>query len=377
MESVELRNRSSRIRSVILLVGVSLWILLPLAMVAAITFQVRISNFTSPTVVRLHPERNTEDFSRTVFLGLQWSDPGTLRAPAWTGTVQEVLISAGQQITNGTPLLRIDGVQRVAASTEWPFSRPLTIGDQGTDVLHLTAWLQTQGIGVDSSDSFSYDTLSGVRELATRLDVPAADDISFFDPSWLIFINGDATVQEVAVGVGAPAPVTGEEFITLQPTLSRAVLQGDDKGQRTNQRSNNEETISEDSNEDELVPSETAGSLEKLFIQDIEIPLDDSRQGLSEEGLSLLSDVVEGTPESIQASLRQENVPNSWVVPATAVVSGESGQTCIFLQNGSTETETQANVIHSVGGKVIVSAKLQEDDLVILFPISQKRVCQS
>jgi len=105
--------------------GALIWTATPVAGLVWIASQNRNAAFVAVDPAWVPVAAATDEISRTVDLGLAWRKPDELIAPAWTGTVQQVFVTAGAVVSSGTPVARIDGVDRLAWGSPGVFYRPL------------------------------------------------------------------------------------------------------------------------------------------------------------------------------------------------------------------------------------------------------------
>lgn len=163
----------------------------------------------------VQPRSVTYDDQRLALAEAQWSPGTAVLAPPWRGTlVTEIHAEPGTWVGDGSVVLSIDGVDRVAHVLEQPFWRQLSRGMSGPDVAALESLLQDLGF-LDarySDDYFGSTTVAAVREWGLSLGVP--DGRGVFDPGWVIRLTSPLVlIEDIHVSVGSAPPAPGTPLI--------------------------------------------------------------------------------------------------------------------------------------------------------------------
>lgn len=349
--------------------GVLLWIVLPLALFGFVTMRTATTSVEPPRAAYVTVESATASTTRPIALGLQWDAGKILVAPSWSGVVQEVLVGEGDEIADGSPVVRIDGIIRRAVTTPFPFSRQMTTDDTGSDVSMLNDYLRAHGYSATEGRRFGWDTLVGVRAFAGDIGVPQSSSVTSFDPSWVIFLAGSGAVQEVDFKVGAPAPSPGDDIVTLKSSLVDAVLL-------------ESAPLSEDNSKDTTAsvapvePTTKATEGEALVVNGETLALADDRQRVSPDSLGGLAAMVDDGSRSVVAVLRTEATPGQWVLPVPGVIVDPRGATCVKVRNDDGVLSVPVTVVGNADGRVVVSGNLKSADSIAIYPTSISVSCK-
>ncbi|MCU1441312.1 MAG: hypothetical protein JWP85_2309 [Rhodoglobus sp.] len=357
MPSIREPRRGGRLLRALTLAGAALWLAAPLALVVVLTVQSRTVELTPARPVWATVEANAGQVTEPIDVVLEWQAVSPVVAPAWSGTVQSVGVTAGSTLSSGQPVAVIDGVTRVGYHSQQPFYRPLTQGDGGQDAAALNTLLAQAGFDSGEGDRVTRSTLAGVRSFAAVLGVPNADELAAFDPSWLVYLPAPVVdVSTVNLVVGAPAPPAGTVIAELDDRLAAARLAasgGDDETER---------------------PALAAGEGQQLTVAGVELPLADDRENVAD--LVALRQLVADEAATVSGQLSRPAGDREWVVPAAAVVAGADGVTCVV--SGTPDR------LHSVGvvvvggqlGRAIVTGDLTAGDRVSVKPAAELRRCE-
>lgn len=206
------RNRGARLRGVALTLGTALWIALPLGGFWALSTGSAEAPIARPAEAWVSPEPAGEHIEAAVAVMVDRAPAAAMRAPAWSGLVQRVLVSPGDAVDSGTPIAMIDGITRVAMIAEAPLYRPLTVGDRGPDVADYHAFLARIGVSSPAGTLFTARSARATGELARRLGAPAPPEGVDADPAWLVFAPAPFSIATVELEAASPAPPAGEEI---------------------------------------------------------------------------------------------------------------------------------------------------------------------
>lgn len=231
------------------------------------------------------------------------------------GTVTAIYISAGDVIVEGTRLLSIDSVTRIAyvPQPSEVLYRHLCRGDRGTDVTALQRILMREGFqSVQPDGVFGAATERAV--IAFNAELGYASTTTCFDPAVLAPISTDVEVEEVHASLGVPFSET-ESWMSAAPAVSELDVlpsSGADlpDGQYLLTYSGRE-----------LAATVTNGV---VTVTDVD---------LLAESTSDVGDV------EISASLRSAEPIPVQSVPSSALVVSASGATCVAIALSSSEME--------------------------------------
>lgn len=113
----------------------------------------------------------TDDATQPGRLTFDWTTPTTIVSDM-SGVVTATFLQPGMKLTEGSPVVAIDGVVRLAHAGTTPFYRPITAGLTGPDVNELDRYLQDLGVVTEP-------TLDS-RGRATRATMLAVDSLHAF-----------------------------------------------------------------------------------------------------------------------------------------------------------------------------------------------------
>lgn len=350
-----------RVRTWLTVGGLLVWTALPMGIVAVLTVQSATATVYPRSNVLVSPEPGTGEIRRPVGIELRWT-PGTdLIAPAWNGVVVKVLAGVGTEVTNGTPLLVVDGVTRVAAATTEPFYRMLELGAVGTDVQDLNAFLRSRSFAAPESNLFTRQTLSAVRSFAAAIGVPSASRVSSFDPAWVIFLPTAGTIAESHALLGAPAIGPGEPVFGLAPSLVEAALVTP-----VASSGGTENPDQKDENK-ALDPTATALPDESLSVGDVALKLTKARQYLADESLPVLAKQVPANTRTVSAVLTLSLKADQWLVPAPAVILDANGVACVHVAEGDSYRSIVVSPMTTFDGRTAVEGSINQSTKVIVY----------
>ncbi|WP_159501408.1 hypothetical protein [Microbacterium sp. 18062] len=368
------RKNSIRWRAAAGIVGVFLWIAAPVVAVSLVAMHLTTADVLMEEDTWTAPEPSTGDRDRQVGLELTWAPSQTIVAPAWTGVVQAVHVTAGDTIESGQRLALIGGVDRIAVHTEVPFTRALVRGDTGSDVTALNNMLAALGYDSGGPDEFTWSTLFGVRELAAAIGVSSASEVAAFDPGWVVYLPADsAAIDAIALQVGAPAPAAGVEILTTPATIASVTLVSADQVP----------TGSGDAAQQTLGLEPTAAApAERLYISATELPLQEDRARVDPSAFEQArSQVAAGTAYTL-AILRQPVPEGEYRVPASAIITDADGSTCVIASTAAADaapassvTSVAVTVTASDAGSSWVAGDVTRSDLIASTPRDGLRSC--
>lgn len=282
---------------------------------------------------------------------LEWQVGAMLRAPAWSGMVTAVYVGPGEELTQGQPVLSIDGVDRVAFARPAPFYRFLESGDEGPDVALLHDLLLTTGFidGLpDDPEFFSFATFLAVEDFNARLGIPAS---GVFDPAVVIWMPTAPFVVEVLdLSAGAPAPGPGTVIARGPAALTAARLEA---------RSPTEPIA--------LQP----GVPYVLVKGDARIAFDPATLTLPAESLATLAGLVKPLAEQTDVAIERETPLQSLAVASTAIVANAAGGLCAWVVDAGSNPGFRPVAVTLAGSRAGVTdvvAGLSPEDQVLVNP---------
>lgn len=304
-----------------------------------------------------------QDHQRQVVTVLpDWGPVLRVLAPEWSGTVTATGAGPGDVVSSGDNVVEIDGMWRMAASTERPFFRAVGSGDSGWDVGQLHRLLVDLGyLDVEYGDSNKADsaTVRAVRLFAS--DQGFLGSVASFDPSWVLWLGAPRmTVAKLNFSVGGRAPAPGNVVVESEPELRSLSLHLPDGGPPMMQ---GHRSLNVD------------GTLLRLADGEINdrdlIALGESGVIGSQDGASVVGP-GSGAAE-FSGWLELDDPVHGYQVPASAVRSGADQRTCVWVTvTGDSPAPNFAAVAVDVtaGGasSVIVVGDLADRSMVLVNP---------
>lgn len=292
-----------------------------------------------PILVEVAPSETTG--ARAVLISVELGATPLLVAEA-PGVVREWLIGVGDVVVEGTGVLVVDDQILIGVASRRPFWRVLKVGMSGDDVQDLESLLVRLGyLEAEPDDFFTQPTADAVRSLATDLGVGKPD--GSFDPGWTVWLPDDrfeVKGLEVRVGqrLGGPGSVTARGVAPVT-----------------------EATITQINGE----PIDAEGHW-MLAIDDDRIPVVDGQIG-DNDRQRLASYFAEGNPTMTGVLERAEPI-TAFRVPAAAVVSGASGDLCVWVGTAGSFSGVAVSIIDGRAGTVDVRGDLHPGDPILANP---------
>jgi hypothetical protein len=249
----------------------------------------------------------------------------------------------------------IDGVVRKAAVTPAPLYRSITVGMRGADIEWLNGFLGKLGFAHGSSQTANAATALGTRQYAASV---RAQYHAAFDVSWLVFVpTSGFTVQSVALTPGTPAPGAGTVILESSPTLSKAtvVTLGSLDGLVSQQQSS---TSPPPALSDSVVKAnrKEVRSDTQLQVAGKSVPVDKS--SVVPTALPTLQALVAPLAPLLQANLVRAAKAGDYLLPSAAVLSDESGKTCVAEKVGGKTRTVQVSIVADSAEGVVVTGTL-------------------
>lgn len=360
----------------LMVAGLIFWALVPTIGFAYLTWSERQIAIEPTRVVWTPIATSDEPVRREINISVTRSEIDRVFAPNWSGLVQEVPVSVGSTISHGQVVAVVDGISRLAMATSRPFARPLSSGDEGSDVAQLNAVLDERGLEAGTDDDFDRSTLRGVQAIAHQLGVPDADSLITFDPAWFVFLPvHEMHISSSTLKVGAPAPALGEVAFEGDRRITGAFLVASSE-------SGPPIGTSEDSNDDDAQaesapPSPTekiqAAPNQQLIVGSQILPLSETRDEVDAGALAMLAGLIEPDASSVRGSLESEPLAGQWTLPTAAVFTDEDGSLCAVVKRKTSISIREVSVVGIGSGVTVVEGKLQNGDRVLVSPHGKER----
>lgn len=248
---------------------------------------------------------------------LEWGEAPSLVAPSWAGTTVEVAVSPGDTVESGDVVVVIDNIDRVAWHSDRPFFRALGRGASGDDVADVQRLLSATGYYEGEIDGhYGGGTVTAAARWAGSIGIVEPD--GSFEPGWIVWLPDLAfAVDAVTIAAGGAAPGFGTEILLGAAPLVRA------------------EAVTIDGEPFRRGPGWVAD------LEGVLIPI--SAEGRLDRGaLDTLIDSTVG--DEIAISIMRAQPLEVVVVPATAIMTNDAGDTCIWVQDGADYRATPIDV---------------------------------
>lgn len=350
-------------------VVVTLLLVLPFAGILGLTVWDR-QNSLYPSTIETVPVRSaTSASSDPVDIALGFTTIPPVFAPAWSGTVTAVPGQASW--VSGELVVQVDRVWRIAFASDAPFTRPLGVGDTGSDVTALRALLTSLNLPSESTGALGRASLRGIRALASQLGVVGT--VAAFDPSWVVFMpRSTIEASQSILQLGGPAPGQGTPIIPAGKQLTSGILVA--FGQFGNLEPNTAPPAGAQAvNTSSLVP-ESAPAGSRLILGDQMLELDGDRVRLSDAGVSAIAGAV--VPGAIYLNARLETPAQlgAFVVPAASIVFDPSGASCVFRDQPG-EPPIAVTIVDNVDDAVEVLGDLSTSYRLLVDLPAARRSC--
>ncbi len=350
----------------LLVVGVVLWVCTPLVALGVLV--VRSGNLVAvqEELIWVPVEPSDPELSSQIGIAIEWATPPPLRAPMWSGIVQAVYVEPGDVLESGTPVVRIDGTDRLAIRSAMPFSRPLVAGASGDDVGMLHELLSGLGISNPGGQQFTSATGVAVAEFNALRGGDSRSRV--FDPGSVIWLSEPMTVAWVDMHIGALAPGVGMVFLEGKPVIDHAfTIDAID--------------VATVLRLDPGVPVSTVVSAVT--------PRAGSRIQLDEVTLAMVTDTGEISPASV-TSLASKAPTGSramtarmfrqsegeWLIPAAAVFAAiDNGRLCVLVQDATSVKAVRVLIESRSEGRAVVSGDLDVTMKVALGAQAEHSTC--
>jgi len=280
-------------------------------------------------------------------LELQWAAAPVLRSPGWSGVVIGVHLRPDDVVETGSRAIQVNGIDRLVLTGSDPFYRPLGPRDDGPDVLQLQQFLTYMGY-LDGEIDGVYGTGTADAVDAFAEEIGVSEPNGRFDPSWLVVAEQERfRVSEVIVEAGMAAPGLGEPIAIGYPALERASLTSPDG------------TPLEMTDASEPHVVDIAG---RRFAVDL------AAAQVATDSLGPLSDILDAQVEALDVVLELAEPLTVQEVPASAVMSNLSGDTCIWATSPTGFQPRSVTIMGSSVGTARIRGQSADGEQILANP---------
>jgi len=326
-------------------------VLIPVGFLAGLLVSTdRLSNLPGPPEPFVEPVQVIEFDERIgVAATLQWAEGPALYAPAWSGTVGRIDMQPGDLLETGKPIGSIDGVSRLAVATPEPLYRFLREGDRGIDVGWLHQVLVELGylsVLPPDPELVSSASLTAIRSLAKQLGVGGR--VSAFDPGWFLWMPVNTfEVASTELILGGQAPSPGAAVVVGPVRLVGITLQSLEGGPL------------------QLSP----GPEYRFSVGDLSFPLNPETATMDAQHLEELGDTLVPFTETMAGTVHRAAPLSVWAIPSAAIMSGASGQLCIWVESSASYQPIQVRPVSARAGITFVEPSKESTIRVLHNPV--------
>lgn len=342
-------------------VGVSLWVLVPLAVGGAAVYVDEHRQVSAEAAIWVHPAAVEGSVARNVALVYEWSNQNSVIAPAWSGVVQKTNCRPGTTLAHGDVLATVDGLDRILAHTAMPFARSLGVNDVGEDVTMLNGLLGDLGFRSGDGNRFDWNTRIGVQEWSAQLSI-SGEPSDIFDPSWIVFLPSDSiTVSTCSLEVATAAPPAGALVAAGAATVQRARVAQASVLDRFAVEIDPATSFSVSDDEIVEVPSDAS-----VVVNGQEVPFDLTKQEVLPSGLDLISANVNSGVAATPAMIMTPRPAGAMRVPIAAIIVDSRDRTCV-LAAAEADRDAHAIIVEVVGqqsGDAVIRGDIDTDDRI-------------
>jgi hypothetical protein len=288
------------------------------------------------------------DLVTTAEVTLTWTD-GRESLSGSDGLVTAVFVKSGQPIDCASPVFEVSASPVVAYCGPRPLSDDVTPTSQGRDTNEFLEFLRSvgyfEGLSLPPTTSQRRDA---IRWWQGTVGQTIDSSVSPSDLLWL----GESSMTPTAVEVVAGRTVRqGDVVVKVDERLASATIDG-----FKDQQAGRALVFNIDGSTERL-PVDAGGRIDDLpTLERFESALND---------LDLL---VEGLPFSASGSVRLAEPIALVTVPATAIVVGTSGATCVVRTSNGPPDVVEVEVVSSNVGTVFVLGDLSSGDSILVSP---------
>ncbi|MFK4806163.1 hypothetical protein ACI3KX_09860 [Microbacterium sp. ZW CA_36] len=299
------------------------------------------------SAVYMQPTLESFADEQSVTVAVSWAEGVAVLAPAWDGVVTEVAVRPGDTIVNGSNIVRIDGIWRIAASTPSPLFRPVSSDSSSDEIAAVTALLRS--LGYRSSSKWSWETVAGIRAFAKDRGVPGHATVEAFEPSWVVWLPaGSLTLSEVGLAPGQSAPSLGEQIAQGTGHISALDV----------------------TSTDGIPLPDPAEATWELRSGDASAAYLGPRMSGVDDVADFSARFADTKPEELTGVVRRVEAIEAWSVPSSALFVDADGTTCVFVR-GASEGDPAPRTVTVAGaavGQARITAGLWPEDAVLVNP---------
>ncbi|MCQ3813739.1 MAG: hypothetical protein KTU85_04880 [Acidimicrobiia bacterium] len=279
------------------------------------------------------------------------AEPKVITSPFHGGVVSASYVSAGDEIAHGDRVLQIDGIDRLAIKSSVPFWRDLSLGDMGEDVAALQAFLLKKGVldldGEEPEGQYGQATAAAVRQLS--LDLGYSSSTPDMHSDWFLWMpEFSIVVSDIWFSVGSPPPPAGSTLLSSTQSVVDARILGAD----------GQPVLRND------------GLPRTLQLGDVELAAVVVDGMVVIEAPEFLDAALVDDQMALRGALRLRTPVHLVTLPASAVITGVSGATCVLIGASPDRNVVRTvEVVSSSGNQAeMATGKIRESEPVVVNP---------
>jgi hypothetical protein len=285
------------------------------------------------------------DLAAPATVAAVWSADRRVRLPAVSGLVSSVSVSPGVELGCAQEVLRVSGRALLAYCGPGPLFRDVSSRTNGADASEFVAFMQRVGL-LEQGEVTRQQVDRAIRNVQAWMKWPVTGAVTPQDFVWIgePFIPSDVLVEPgVIVAAGA-------DVLQIAPVVESATV-AVGSGARAGDAATSGFVFALDSSSTTYAVG-TDGTIDDL-------------SGLAAE---LRERLVDGElPASAVGTVRLEKPLSALTVPATAVLSGPSGE-CVRVSGAGGDRAVPVSVLGSSVGVVYVDGAITDGDQVVVAP---------
>ena len=279
------------------------------------------------------------------------AEPSAITSPFHGGVVSALYVSADEEIAHGDRVVQIDGIDRLAIKSSVPFWRDLSLGDTGEDVAALQAFLIHRGgldlDGEEPDGKYGPATAAAVRQLS--LDLGYSSSTPDMRSDWFLWMPElTIVVSDIQFSVGSPPPPAGSTLLSSTQSVVDARILGPD-GQPV---------------------LRSDGLPRTLLLGDVELAVVVVDGMVVIEAPEFLDVALVDDQLTVRGSLSLRTPVRLVTLPASAVITGVSGTTCVLVgESPDRIVDRTVNVVSSSGNQAeLATGTIRESEPVVVNP---------